>query len=181
MLGRNKILASDLEFGLTVLSVTDKQLVSGGLNHTAALRANGQVYSWGKNNLGQMGDGSTGADVLAPRASTVAIGEGFTSVAAGGDFTVALRRDGVMYAWGNNGTGSLGNDSNVNSPSPVQVIGDGFTAVSVGGLHVLALSRDGTLWAWGYNGEGQVGDQSTTNRWKPKQITSTSPSSSSND
>lgn len=183
LLGQNMILASDIEFGLYRFTFTDKQSIAAGSNHTVAIRGDGNVYSWGKNDFGQMGNGTTGSVTLSPASSTanVAGSPSFTSVAAGQDFTIALRRDGLLYGWGANPTGNLGNGTTNNSPAPVQVSGSGYTAIVAGGLHCLALKKDGSLWTWGYNGEGELGNGSTGNLFVPTQITLTSPTSSNND
>ena len=94
----------------------------------------------------------------------------------GGDFSLALKSDGTVWAWGNNSKGQLGNNSFVASSFPVQVVtlnestplaGDtiaitGIIAIAAGGSHALALKDDGTIYAWGYNEFGQLGDGTIT-------------------
>ncbi len=78
---------------------------------------------------------------------------------------------GTLWAWGNNGSGQLGDGTGTDRWSPVQS-GSEITwqSVSAGGVHTVAVRTDGTLWAWGYNGKGQLGDGTTKDRTSPVQI-----------
>jgi hypothetical protein len=98
-------------------------------------------------------------------------------IEAGDRYTVALKSDGTVWAWGSNTAGQLGDGTTTRRTAPVQVKGSGGTgtlsdivAVAAGGLHTIALKTDGTVWTWGYNGEGQLGDGSTTNQTAPIQV-----------
>ena len=80
-------------------------------------------------------------------------------VAVGSFYTVALRNDGTVWAWGANGAGQLGDGTTTNRRTPVQVQGlANVTAVSVSLSNIVALRSDGTVWAWGDNFHGQLGD-----------------------
>ena len=80
-------------------------------------------------------------------------------VVAGDMYTLALTRDGMVWAWGDNEYGQLGDGSTTNRATPVQVSGlTGVIALATGYSHSLALKSDGTVWAWGYNGSGQLGN-----------------------
>ncbi|MCL2828644.1 MAG: S-layer homology domain-containing protein [Oscillospiraceae bacterium] len=74
-------------------------------------------------------------------------------------YTVALRNDGTVWAWGFNERGSLGDGTTTNRHTPVQVQNlDNVTTIAAGGSHNVALRSDGTVWAWGLNDRGQLGD-----------------------
>jgi len=79
-------------------------------------------------------------------------------IAAGGDHTVVLKKDGTLWSWGLNFRGQLGDGTYVDKNTPVQIGTDtDWTAVSAGSEHTTALKADGTLWAWGYLlGDGQM-------------------------
>jgi alpha-tubulin suppressor-like RCC1 family protein len=125
--------------------------VSAGRYHTAAVRWDGTLWTWGYNANGQVGNGTT-IDQPVP----VQVGTGFAAVSAGDLHTVAVKADGTLWAWGSNHYGQVGNGSLIDQPSPVQV-GTGFAAVAAGGLHTLAIRTDGSLWAWGDGDSGALG------------------------
>lgn len=82
------------------------------------------------------------------------------AVAAGLNHTVALRKDGTIWTWGDNRYGQLGNGSrDAGYGHPVKVAGlDGVVSVAAGERHSLALKEDGTVWSWGDNEHCQLGD-----------------------
>ena len=90
-------------------------------------------------------------------------------VAAGERHSLALKSDGTVYAWGHNEDGPLGDGTQTNRNTPVQVSGlSGVTAIARGRSHSLAL-KSGTVWACGYNAGGQLGDGTNTSRLTPVQ------------
>ncbi len=81
------------------------------------------------------------------------------AVSAGGLYSLALRGDGTVWAWGANNSGELGDGITTQRLTPVQVPGlTGVTALAAGRDYMLALRGDGTVWGWGANGDGQLGD-----------------------
>ena len=136
--------------------------VASGAFHTAALRSDGTLWTWGYNFYGQIGDGTT-----TQRNSPVQVGTdtNWVRVAAGFYHTIALKADGTLWAWGYNSDGQLGNgvnDSNAH-PTPTQVgTATNWNYVVSHGYHIIATRSDGTLWGWGYNFYGQVGNGTTT-------------------
>lgn len=88
-----------------------------------------------------------------------------------GFFTLAVKDDGTVWAWGNNSFGSLGDGTSSRRLTPVQtlLISDAIS-VAAGSYHGLALKADGTVWAWGKNTAGQLGDGTHTERWTPVQV-----------
>ncbi len=108
-----------------------------------------------------------------------------TGVAAGVDFSLALRADGTVWAWGHNEYGQLGiPTSTADITAPVQVEGPGgvgyltgITAITASDWSAFALKSDGTVWAWGYNGDGQLGDNSTSDSNFPVEVLDSSGSS----
>ncbi|REF00287.1 hypothetical protein [Thermomonospora umbrina] len=142
--------------------------VSAGEYHSLAVKPDGTVWAWGKNNAGQLGDGTTtnrNTPVQVPGLS------GVTAVAAGQEFSLARKSDGTVWAWGANGSGQLGDGTTTNRMSPVQVSGlTSATTIAAGPFHSLAVRSDGTMRAWGGNGSGQLGDGTNTQRSTPIQI-----------
>jgi alpha-tubulin suppressor-like RCC1 family protein len=93
------------------------------------------------------------------------------SVLAGGYHTIAQKTDGTLWAWGGNYYGQLGDGTNVNKNTPIQIgTATNWKAIAAGYGHTIALKTDGTLWAWGYNEYGQLGDGTNVNKNTPIQI-----------
>jgi alpha-tubulin suppressor-like RCC1 family protein len=130
--------------------------VSGGGAHTLTLLGDGTVLASGSNSAGQLGNGAPGGDETAP-----VLVEGLTdavAVAAGGRHSLALRRDGRVYAWGSNEFGQLGDGTDETHAAPVAVPDlANIVAIAAGEDHSLALAADGRVWGWGRNSSGQVG------------------------
>ncbi|RHO96656.1 hypothetical protein DW004_14535, partial [Firmicutes bacterium AF36-3BH] len=98
-------------------------------------------------------------------------------VAAGGGYTIALKYDGTVWAWGYNQNGELGQGNTTSVYSPVQVkSSDGSSyltdiiEIAAGAYHNLALAKDGTVWTWGYNYHGQLGNGTTANSSLPVKV-----------
>ena len=139
--------------------------ISCGVSHSLALCSDGTLVSWGSNNYGELGNGTTTASstpVLVDRSGPLA-GKTVVSVAAGGSCSLALCSDGSMASWGLGYFGQLGYGGTASSAVPVPVYQEGVlagkavVAVSCGSQHCLALCSDGTVAAWGSNGLGQLG------------------------
>ncbi|MBI3417215.1 MAG: Ig-like domain-containing protein [Verrucomicrobia bacterium] len=96
-------------------------------------------------------------------------------LAAGSAFTMVLKTDGSLWAWGNNSLGQLGETVTGSDPfatrNPIQVNKDtDWFAIVAGSAHSIALKTDGSLWAWGSNSEGQLGDGTQATSKEPKRI-----------
>jgi len=92
------------------------------------------------------------------------------TVAAGSNYSLALKDDHMVWAWGDNYYGQLGNGTNTNS-TPAQVSNlTNIMAIACGSIHSLALRSDGTVWAWGDNNDGQLGNGTNINSNIPVQV-----------
>lgn len=158
-----------------------KSIVSvvGRGDHALALSSTGEVFSWGKNFYGQLGNHTktSSSTPVAVAGDGSLSGKSVTAIAAGGDFSVALTADGTVHTWGYNYYGQLGDGTNVNASAPVEVdrfgglAGKTVTAVAAGDLHVLALTSDGHIYTWGDNSSGQLGNNSSTASTVPVAVT----------
>ena len=128
---------------------------AAGGRHSLALLANGTVYSWGNNEFGQLGNGSTATGnvpAVIPGLS------GVKAIAAGSNHSLALLANGTVMAWGDNEEGELGNGTSKESEVPVAVKGlSSVKAIAAGADFSLALMNNGTVMAWGDGEEGQLG------------------------
>ncbi|MDP9232120.1 MAG: ATP-binding cassette domain-containing protein, partial [Actinomycetota bacterium] len=148
-----------------VPGVTDATAVAAGNNHSLALKKDGTLLVWGENGDGQLGTGSPGVGrQSAARLTTV---RHVKKIAANGNRTYALLRDGTVWGWGENSDGELGNGSTNSSAHPEKVKDlKNVSAIAAGGSHMLALVN-GHVYAWGSNIFGQVGDGTTKRRITP--------------
>ncbi|MGN6418640.1 MAG: RCC1 domain-containing protein [Pseudobacter sp.] len=98
----------------------------------------------------------------------------YTKIASsgvGGMFTIALKSDGTLWAWGYNNNGQLGDNTTTTRHSPVQILpGTTWKEIAVGSDFSLAIRSDGTLWTWGSNNSGQLGNNTLTRSLQPIQI-----------
>jgi alpha-tubulin suppressor-like RCC1 family protein len=146
--------------------------VSAGAVHTAAIKTDRTLWSWGYNVQGQLGTNS----VISRSSPVREISSSTTwcQVTVGRYSTAALKTDGSLWAWG---YGQLGDGTTTSRSSPVREITSSTTwcQVSAGYRHTTALKTDGTLWAWGNNTCGQLGDNTVVNKSSPvREITSSS-------
>ncbi|MBM4413645.1 MAG: hypothetical protein FJ040_09430 [Chloroflexi bacterium] len=146
--------------------------IVAGADHTCGLTSARAVYCWGRNEYGELGDGST-TNHNRPVAVRWPVGiKLFAQVTAGGRHTCALTNADVAYCWGANNSGQVGDGTTTNRSRPVAVrmpVGvTSFASISsVGGGHTCARTRAGVAYCWGANGAGQLGDGSTTHRPTP--------------
>jgi hypothetical protein len=134
-----------------------------------AASPDGPVWAWGKNDFGQVGDG-TNTNSNIPVLTSLPAGVTAKAIATGGFHSQAIGSDNRLYAWGNNQAGELGNGTNTDTNRPVVVaLPAGVTAkaIAAGGFHSLAIGSDNQLYAWGFNLYGQLGNGTNTDSNTP--------------
>ena len=131
----------------------------------------GRLWSWGKNNVGQLGLSTSG--IYAHRSSPVQVGAGTTwlEISHGWKHAAAIKTDGTLWSWGYNGDGALGDDG-ANRSSPVQIGAlTNWSKVALSWQGSSAIKTDGTLWSWGGAGwSGSQGLNDTASRNSPTQV-----------
>lgn len=137
--------------------------VAAGLNHTLLLKTDGSLWTWGRNDQGQLGDGSN-----IDRSTPVQVATRIARIAVAGNSNYAIKADGsgALLAWGGNRDGQLG-DGSTSNRNTLTLIGTGYDLVSSDGASAFAFKMDGTRWAWGRNDYGQLEDGTTVNRLSP--------------
>lgn len=141
--------------------------VSLGEGHVLAINNAGALFAWGNNMNSQLGwakVSSTQTTQLSPR--QVGSATDWTSVAAGQYHSLGLR-GAVLYGWGQNVLGQLGNGSNTDASAPVKIGSRSWTSIYVGGSSSAGISA-GKLYVWGNNDKGQLGDGGTQPSNAPK-------------
>jgi len=150
--------------------------VTAGEYHSCATLGDGTAWCWGRNNQGQLGDGST-TDRRWPVpvrgvGGSGALG-GVLQVEAGGSHTCARTGAHPAVCWGLNSSGQLGDGTTTRRLWPVPVDGAaGATVVDigVGALHSCGVLADGSAWCWGAGGNHRLGNGSTVNQTTPQQV-----------
>ena len=132
-----------------------------------AIKTDGTLWTWGRNDYGQLGDGST-LSRLSP-VTTAGGGTTWCSLGSSEIHVLATKTDGTLWTWGSNSLYQLGDGTATDRSSPVTVAGGGtnWCFVSAGGSSSAAIKSDGALWMWGANFNGMLGDGTTTSRSSP--------------
>ena len=157
----------DLRYGLAT--------TAGGA-HSGAIQA-GELQTWGRYNVGQLGLGGPLGDAqsrLAPeRVPTFgAAGTQVAAIAFNQSSSLALRSDGTAWTWGANTSGQLGHGDTLQRSVPAQITAlENIVYAALGYSHALALRADGAVLAWGKNASGQAGVDATADQLVPAVVT----------
>jgi len=168
-LGNGTTTSSTIPVAVTGLPGGAITQISAGPTTSSAL-IGGQVWDWGNNQYGQLGNGTT-ADSDVPVEVELPIGTTATEMYSGGDDSsngqaLAVTSTGV-YGWGSDVAGQLGNgitETRVETPTLASALPAGvtFTYVVSGGHHGLGLDSNGNVWAWGSGAAGELGNGGTS-------------------
>ena len=158
-LGQGDLVTPELN-ATTVPGLGNMVSVAGGGLHTLAIDQHARVWAWGQNTDGQLGVGDQ-VDASSPVLITDANFDlGVRAVAAGINFSLALRQDGKIFGWGDNhyGQADTGKANVYGYTAPALGSTGNYTALAAGGYHGLAITRNpGTVYVWGRNDDGQLG------------------------
>ena len=167
-----RLTSLDVSTALYSMTVGDARLAATSLavggKHSCAVDE-GQVYCWGDNTAGQLGDGGGQSRPFAVRVQTDA--ESFTQVVAGSSHTCALTSAGNAYCWGANSEGQLGDGTRLVRFTPVAVDQPAaFVSLTAGTSHTCGITTGGVAYCWGSNADGQLGDGTTGTRLVPNEV-----------
>src|SRR5471032_1173645 len=160
----------DLHAPLQIGTSTWRAVAAGTL-HSVAIRADGALFAWGSNGSGQVGNGLT-TNATAPTQISKTNPSNWTAISAGAAYTVGVRTDGTLWAWGSNSDGQLGDGFGLdtNTPNQIGTVTNWSSALSAGLFHAFGIRSDGTLWGWGRNVEGQQGNGDATGAAVPTPV-----------
>lgn len=129
--------------------------ISSGNEHTLILNDIGQIFSWGNNIHGQLGNNSS---VQVSYAVKVFGNHTFINISAGDQHSLAIDNNNKLWGWGYNNYGQLGDNTFDNKSTPVAICNsNSFEKISGGNYHSMGIDYNSKLWGWGYNDRGQLG------------------------
>lgn len=147
----------------------NNQLSHGGFS-MMVLKTDQTLWALGQTDYGASGTGSTQL-WLQFLTQITTLSNSVVDVATGYHFSIALKSDGTVWAWGENNKGQLGDSTLINNDFPVKVKNlNNIVSITAAGQTAYALKSDGTVWAWGDNQNGQVGDSTNINRIVPVKV-----------
>ena len=148
--------------------LTNIVAIAAGYYFNLALDAEGNIWAWGSNSNGELGNNSSSTAKTPVEVDDI---DDITAIAAGAYHSLAVDDDGVLYAWGDNSNGQLGidDDDDQDTPQEVEDIED-VEVIAAGCYHSLAVDEDENVWTWGDNSNGQLGIGSTTDKDTPEQV-----------
>ena len=151
-------------FGTVTPPASDSPVdIAAGVRHTCMLYEKGEIWCWGDNENGQLGDGEFGSNVYSTIPVKVQDINDAVAIGAGWEHTCAVHATGEVSCWGDDTYGELGNGETMSSsPLPVKVVDiDDAVTVTAGHWHTCALRENGSIACWGNDSDGQLGDGQT--------------------
>ncbi|MCF7924822.1 MAG: hypothetical protein K9L64_06955, partial [Candidatus Izimaplasma sp.] len=161
--------------------------VSLGYTHSSIITSKGKLFSWGYNDYGQLGDGTVtpqsspieiGYNILNINQNNLPIYQEIIQVSLGNSFSSAITSEGMLFTWGENSYGQLGDGTTISKSTPTEITsqfglfpGETISQISLGDSFAIAITSEDRLFSWGYNGFGQLGDNTTTSKSTPTEIT----------
>lgn len=145
--------------------------VAGGASNVLAIKSDGSLWAWGRDDYGALGLNTAYINYSSPVQVGALTTWSKVSTWSGTGHTAAIKTDGTLWTWGNGALGQLGNNGAINLSSPVQVgaLTD-WDTVSTGSATTAAIKTDGTLWTWGSSNQGASGQNVSTNCSSPIQV-----------
>jgi alpha-tubulin suppressor-like RCC1 family protein len=139
-------------------SATNWCQVSSGLRHAAALKVTGEIWTWGHNFCGNLGDGTTTFKCSPIR--EICSDTNWCQVSASSSTVMAIKSSGELWGWGGGTTGNIGWGGGGHRCSPVREFcsATDWCQVGAGYTHTLAVKTSGQLWSWGSSACGEIGD-----------------------
>lgn len=145
-----------------------KKYESSTHGHSCAVAAEGTLWCWGENDVGQLGTGASGGRKQPTRVGT---DSDWVAVSADRHASCATKSDGSLWCWGQNKFGRLGDGTQTERSTPVEIApGTDWASVDVGNEHTCGIQVDASAWCWGRNALGRLGDGTTAKRLMPTAV-----------
>lgn len=171
------------QLGNGTLPATLTEIAAGDYT-SLAVKADGTLWSWGSNQYGARGDGTTGGNIInpvqvpIPNLVTTPTRIGKHAVAVGISSYAAIDTEGQVWTWGANWNGRLGDGTAASHYSPARVKKSanaadyltGIVSIAAGGGTMAAIDADGMVWTWGAGADGVLGNGSTQDSPYPVQV-----------
>ncbi|MGH7516172.1 MAG: Ig-like domain-containing protein [Gemmatimonadales bacterium] len=169
--GGTSALSSTVPVAVSMPTPLQVVALSAGSSHNCAVASDARAYCWGDNISGELGDGTTVRRSV-PVAVAPPVGQttplAFTTLGLGANHSCGRTAAGVIYCWGANGSGQLGDGSTTGHRVPAPVLAVvAFESVAAGLEHTCGLGPTGSAYCWGDNLFGQLGDGTVTDRPLP--------------
>ena len=151
------------------------KITADGINHSLGIDKNGRAWGWGENSVGQLGDNT----LVSKRTpfSVRGVAKTFCEISSGSYQGFAIDKNGKLWAWGQNSSGELGDNTLIGKSTPVAVAGVAKTFCKIAGLgnssSTLAIDKNGKIWGWGFNGNATIGDNTNVDKSTPVAIAGT--------
>ncbi|MCL2498539.1 MAG: hypothetical protein FWF06_08010 [Symbiobacteriaceae bacterium] len=142
--------------------------IAAGELSSVALNSRGELYTWGFNWNGQLGDGMDGWGLAKPKPGLIL--RQVASIAVGAGHTLALDNTGTLYAFGQGWDGQIGSGAagmRSVQRKPLAIMTD-VSTMAAGAAHSLVVTQDGALYVFGRNRNGELGLGHTTSQTRPQ-------------
>jgi alpha-tubulin suppressor-like RCC1 family protein len=147
--------------------------IAAGSSSSYAIDKYGKLWSWGNSTNGALGNNASSGNVCTP-ISVCGTTKTFCHISAGVLFACGIDKNGLIWCWGQNDFGQLGDNSTVNKSTPTALGGTSktFCKISCGWRHTIAVDKNGNAWAWGHNSATtlQIGDKTSLCRCTPVRV-----------
>ncbi len=143
--------------------------ISASYRHAIALKTDGTIWAWGNNGNGELGNGNnlnSGSNYIPAQIGTA---NNWEFIAAGSNYSMAIKSNGTLWAWGENFFGQFGNNLTADSYVPIQVgTLTNWRSVCLGIVHTSGLkTTNDRLWIWGDDNQDALGNGTNGNSLIP--------------
>jgi alpha-tubulin suppressor-like RCC1 family protein len=150
-------------------TATNWKDVSSTYRHAVAIKTDGTIWAWGNNNNGELGNGNNLNNSTNYTASQIGTATNWKFIAAGANYSIGIKNNGTLWAWGENTFGQYGNNSVADSYVPIQIgTLTNWRSLSLGIVHSTGFkTTNDRLWIWGDDNQDVLGNGTGSNSLIP--------------